>query len=251
MPQIQRRERLSSTTGICLSDFRLSIVIPAYNEELNIGDAIQEVVTGLPSFISEYELLIVDDGSSDRTPEIVRRMSAENQRIKLISLGRNMGYGAALTTGFRNASGNWILFLDADGQIGTNELPAFFEASRGYDLIIGFRTGRCDSLIRRVLSKGYARLVAVTLGGRVRDINCPFKLFRKTFMDEVVLNSQGFLINAELLHKAGLKDEKIKEIPVRFRDRQKGKSTVRWRHFFETVRELLKLLRGYSRSLLL
>ena len=224
------------------ADLKLSVVMPAYNEELNISEAMQEVQSGLPSCIKDYEFLIVDDGSNDKTADIVREIAAGDRRVKLIVHDINRGYGAALTTGFRSAGGTWILFLDADRQISIDELPAFLEAALKHDMVIGFRAGRCDSLARRVLSRGYALLAAVALGVRVRDINCPFKLFRKSLVNELDLNSQGFLINAEFLYKAGRKGHHFKEMPVLFRDRQKGKSTVRFRHALQTLRELVRLL---------
>ncbi|HWR73699.1 MAG TPA: glycosyltransferase family 2 protein [Nitrospirota bacterium] len=222
---------------------RLTVIIPAFNEELSIENAVREMVSSLPIYVQEYELLIVDDGSTDRTGELLRQLAAGSANVRIITHGQNFGYGAALRSGFQHARMEWILFADADRQISIAELPAFLDASREHDLIIGYRTGRNDSVMRRILSWGYGWLISTVLGVKVRDINCPFKLFKRDLLAAHDLSSRGFLINAELLYQLKIVGKQPRELEVAFHERQKGVSTVRSRHVIETLKELILLLR--------
>lgn len=222
---------------------RLSLVIPAYNEELSISDSVGEVLGGLQSYVREYELLVVDDGSTDRTGKMLRELAEKNRNVRIITHDRNRGYGAALRSGFQHARMEWVLFTDADRQISIAELPTFLEISSAHDLVIGYRTGRNDPITRRVLSRGYSCLIKGALGVAVRDINCPFKLFKRDLISGLSLSSNGFVINAELLYALGKRGVRPRELRVAFHDRLKGVSTVRFRHIVETLRELFLLLR--------
>ncbi len=219
----------------------LSIIVPAFNEELNIRAAVENIVDGLPSGVREYELIIVDDGSTDATCDIICGLAADNKRIKPVCHGRNRGKGAALRSGFALATMEWVFFTDADLQIDACELASFLPYAGEYDLVIGYRDARGDSALRRILSRGYALLVALLLGVRVRDLNCPFKMFRKDRVRELELGSQGFLIDTELLFKASRYGWKLKELPVKGHARSMGRSTVKVRHVGKAATELVAM----------
>lgn len=220
----------------------LSIVVPAYNESDNLVDAIRMITSGIPASVSDYEIIIVDDGSRDNTADIIRTLTTVNHKIRGIFHGENQGKGAALNSGFKMAGMEWVLFMDADLQINFSELAAFIEQTGNHDIIIGYRQGRRDPLARRFFSAIYAAIIRLSLGVRVHDLNCPFKLMRKSFLDSCDLQSKGFFIDTELMHAAFRNKARIKELGVACQPRQKGESTVRFRHVIETVRELFELL---------
>jgi glycosyltransferase involved in cell wall biosynthesis len=224
------------------SRITLSIIVPAFNESDNLLDAIRMITAGIPAGVASYEIIIIDDGSRDSTPDIVRELTAADCRIHGISHDRNLGKGAALLTGFNAATMEWILFTDADLQIHIRELPPFLEHAARHDIIIGYRQGRRDSFVRVFSSSVFARIVKSALGLEVRDINCPFKLIRKSVLEKCTLRSKGFFIDTELLYRMLQNKARIKELGVACRPRQKGESTVRFRHVVETVRELIDLL---------
>lgn len=220
----------------------LSIVVPAYNESDNLIDALRMIETGIPDYVSDYEIIVVDDGSEDDTSVIIRDLAAKNQRIIGVYHSLNQGKGAALQSGFKKAHLEWVLFTDADLQINIAELPAFLNQIESFDIIIGARQGRKDPFSRILSSAIYAAIIRLLLGFTVRDLNCPFKLFRKEFIESYPLHSKGFFVDTELLYIAFKEGLRIKELEVDCQPRQKGESTVRLRHVLETVRELFELL---------
>lgn len=228
---------------ICGGDITLSIVIPAYNEAENIREAMEMITAGLTAAETSCEIIIVDDGSGDRTGDIVQEFARKDDRIRMLRHENNRGKGASLITGFRNARMEWVLFTDADLQVAISELWDFIPYTGNFDLVAGFRMGRRDSLLRRILSKAYTCIIFLLLGVRFQDLNCPFKLIRKSLLDDIELHANGFFIDTELIHDALLRNCHIKELPVACQSRQRGRSTVRFRHVLETVRELIALMR--------
>jgi glycosyltransferase involved in cell wall biosynthesis len=216
----------------------LSIVIPAYNEAENIREAVTEVLAGLPVAVTAVEIIIVDDGSRDATAAVSRELAAADDRITLLVHGENRGKGAALQTGFARARMEWVLFMDADLQIHISELDAFLPYTGGFDIIAGFRVGRQDSLARRLFSRVFAGIVSLGLGVRLKDLNCPFKLIRRSLLDGCRFRTTGFAIDVELVQIAQGSGCRIKELPVACHPRQKGSSSVRLRHVLETLKEL-------------
>lgn len=227
--------------------YSLSIIIPALNEALNIKAAVASILSGLPSAVKEYEIIIVNDGSIDSTRDIINDLAAHNEKVVPVHHDQNAGKGASLVSGFRQARMDWVLFMDADQQIDITELGAFLHCSGEYEVIIGYRMDRkMDPLSRRLLSRGFSKLIAIALGVCVRDVNCPFKLFRRSVVEKVEFVTKGFLIDAEFLYRVGLSGINIKELGVACKPRLKGMSTVRFRHFFETLRELAVLVRSFD-----
>ncbi|GAB4483856.1 MAG: hypothetical protein OHK006_06350 [Thermodesulfovibrionales bacterium] len=225
----------------------LSVIMPAYNEAGNIEAAISEVVREVSLMVPAYEVIVVDDGSTDDTHAIVREIAQRHQEVTPLCHGSNKGKGAALATGIRNSRMDWILMIDADRQILPSDLDRFLPYAEDYDVIIAYRRSRADSLLRRLLSKGYGRLVSATLKVSAKDLNCPFKLFRKSLINPDDLLSRGFLIDAELLLRALWAGCRIKEVGVVARPRLSGRSSVRLRHVPETLRELRALLKDMKR----
>src|SRR5437016_12529173 len=157
----------------------LSIVLPAYNEELNIEGAIEEACEVAAAAAPAWEVIVVDDGSRDTTAQRVARISTRQPRVQLISFAQHQGYGAALRAGFRAARGDLIFYTDSDRQFDLSELRYFLPVMERTDVAIGFRVYRYDPVLRCLLSWVYNRLVSAVFRARVRDVDCSFKLLRR------------------------------------------------------------------------
>src|SRR4051794_31752316 len=155
----------------------VSIVLPAYDEEPNIEQAIAEATAVAERLFAEHEIIVVDDGSTDRTAELVRAIGQGDSRVHLIGHGENRGYGEALRTGFLAARLGYLFFTDADLQFDVAELEEFLQYTGSVDVVAGYRLNRQDTRIRRLNAYAWNLLVRVLFYVPVRDINCAFKLF--------------------------------------------------------------------------
>lgn len=230
----------------------LSVFFPAYNEEGNI----KSVVLGARSVLEKlglkrWEIIVVNDGSSDKTGNIVEKIFASDRRVKLISHPVNRGYGAALKTGLYNSSYPWIAFTDSDGQFDFSEVTNFIrkQEETKADLVIGFYKQRQESKFKIVTSKIWELLVLVLFGLKVKDIDCGFKLISKKVIDSIprLESERGAFISSELLIKAKKKGFRIVEIPVSHFPRKIGKATGRdirviIRSFYDLFRLWFKML---------
>ena len=218
----------------------ISAVLPAYDEEENIETAATRMAGALRSLgLREWEVIIVDDGSRDKTGQIADRLSVEApEHIRVFHHNQNRGYAEALKTGFTNARHQLIFFTDSDLQFDVGEIKNLLPLIESADIICGFRIYRFDHLTRLVLSWGFNLLVRIMFGINVRDIDCAFKLFRREVFDKVTIESKKFFVNAEVLAKAKYFGFRLTEIGVRHYPRTAGHSTVRPSHIFSTLREL-------------
>ncbi len=220
---------------------RFSLVMPAFNEAEVIATAIEEAVDALQAAVPEYEIIIVDDGSSDETAAIVRSICNSNPRVQLIRHSSNQGYGAALRNGFAAASGELIAFTDADCQFDLSEIDRFLLLSRSYDAVCGYRIDRQDSWLRCFYSQVYNWIVRILLGIRVRDVDCALKVFRREVLAKAEFRSTGFLVNSDLLTKITADGGRIVEVGVTHRPRAAGQSTVSIRHIPVVLMSLARL----------
>jgi len=230
----------------------LSLVIPAYNEAAVIGRAIAEAEVALGALFPHFEILVVDDGSTDGTPDAVRAALPLAPHTKLLLHPENLGYGAALRTGFQAATGDLVAFTDADCQFDLRDLGPMAELAASVPVVAGYRNERKDSRRRRFYSLGYNVLARGVLGTRVRDCDCALKVFRRDALAKVMPESRGFFVNAEMLTRARLLDLKIAEVPVTHRPRLGGESKVSIRDIPRTLNTLLAfwwkaLVRGERR----
>ena len=206
----------------------ISAFFPAYNEEKNIEKTISVAEKVLEEMADKYEILVIDDGSKDRTGEIVKKMSKRNKKIKLITHEKNKGYGCAVRSGFKNCKYEWIVFTDSDGQFDFSELPNFISTQRktNSDLVIGYYKKRKVSPIRKLNSYFWQLIVRILLGLKVRDIDCGFKLIRRDVVATMELKAErGAFISTEFLVKAKEKGFKMVEIPVMHYPRKEGEAT--------------------------
>ena len=201
---------------------RVSFVLPAFNEEPNIARAIHETSRAAARHCAAHEIVVVDDGSSDGTADIVAREAEKNPAIRLVRHDRNRGYGEALRTGFTSASLDYVFFTDADNQFDMNELPLLLAWADEADVVAGYRRKRMDPLMRRVNAWGWNRLVRLLFYVPVRDIDCAFKLFRRDMLARVDIESRGALINTEIMVKLARAGRRIVEVPVTHLPRTAG-----------------------------
>jgi hypothetical protein len=203
----------------------LSVCMPAYNEEQNIEDTLDSACAILPAFVKRFEIVVVNDGSRDRTGEIVARYSLREPRVRLVTHEQNRGYGGAVTTALRAAHGDLVMFTDSDGQFSLLDLPQVLVQLKGHDMVIGYRYQRADNWMRLLNAWSWNRLIRLVLGVCVRDLDCAFKLFPRKIVDRLVLNSSGAAINAEILVQCFRSGVRICETPVMHYPRYAGAPT--------------------------
>lgn len=223
----------------------LSIVLPALNEEGNIERAVRSSASAVAPLVSDYEIVVVDDGSRDETPEILKRLEEEmGSNLVVVTHETNLGYGTALRAGFDAARGRFIFYTDADNQFDLRELEGFLPEMEDVDAMLGYRVGRQDGAFRLMVSKGYNTLASIAFGMRVRDLNCSFKLFRREALTSLPLEEDHFFIDTEIvvqLHRAGYR---YKQTGVRHYPRTAGSSTV---GPFDVPRTFLALMKLWAR----
>jgi hypothetical protein len=203
----------------------LSLCLPAYNEQDNIEDTLDSACAILPEFVERYEIVVVDDGSHDETADIVSRYAHQNPQVRLVVHAHNQGYGAAVTSGLRAAAGDLVVFTDSDGQFSFLDLPQLLTHLEGADVVIGYRCQRADHWMRLFNAWAWNRLIRLVLGVRVRDLDCAFKLFRRSVTECLSLTSRGAAINAEILAQCVHGGLTIRETPVTHYPRYSGAPT--------------------------
>lgn len=208
----------------------LSVFFPAYNEEANLKTTVEKAKKVLEKVATKWEIIIVDDGSKDKTPAIADRL-AKDKNISVIHHSPNQGYGSAFKSGLYAASYKWITFTDADGQFDFSEISNFInqQSKTKADLVVGFYKKRQVKKSIIFTSKLWEWLVYFLFGLHVKDIDCGFKLISKKVVNQIPkLESQrGAFISSELLIKAKKQGFKIVEIPVTHYPRAGGQPTGR------------------------
>lgn len=221
---------------------KLSIVLPAFNEEKNVEKAIDQVILFAQKRKIDYEVIIVNDGSSDKTKLIVEKAAKRNKKITLINHSKNQGYGAAVYSGLRAAKGDFVFFTDSDLQFDISELDVFLKNIKPYDAIFGYRVKRSEGFLRKINMFGWKIMIRVFLGLKIKDVDCAFKLFKRETLKNLDIKSTGATFSGELAYKIKQKKLKILELPVKHFKRQFGSPTgSRLKVIFKGFRELFEL----------
>jgi glycosyltransferase involved in cell wall biosynthesis len=235
-------EQMQQCTGmkpVAPSQQSISIIFPAYNEEENIARAVEHGRRAMSRYFSDIEIIVVNDGSHDRTAEIVDALAAEHQDVVPVHHEVNQGYGAALRSGIYSASKELIFFTDSDLQFDLEEINQLQEWIHEFDIVAGYRARRADPVHRRFNAWGWNVLVRMVLGLKIRDIDCAFKLFRREVFKDIRLKTVGAMINTEILTLAQRKGMKIKEVPVSHYPRLAGEQTgANIKVILKAIREL-------------
>lgn len=208
-----------------LTTASLTLVLPAYNEEQIIAATVKQALHGLEKLVGDFEIIVVNDGSSDGTGTILADLSAIEPRLRVVTHQTNLGYGATLADGFATASKELTFFMDSDGQFAIHDLARLLPFIDEYDAVVGHRLKRQDTWTRKLNAWGWKQIVRLVLGVRVRDIDCAFKVLRTSFLHSYPLETRGAMINAELLYKLKRAGYTVKEVGVSHLPRQGGCAT--------------------------
>ena len=220
----------------------LSVFFPVYNERENLPHLLSSTTRVLDEspYVNEYEIILVDDGSSDGSGALADAFAAADPQIRVIHHETNQGYGEALKTGIRAARMDYVFFTDADLQFDITELSALLAHVPSYRAVIGYRAPRRDPFMRLVNAWGWNRLNRLLFGLKVRDIDCAFKLFERKAVQSLPLVSGGAMTSAETLIRLSRAGIALKQVPVSHLPRTRGSATgakpsVIYRAFSEMV----------------
>jgi len=223
-------------------DLSLSVFFPCYNEQANVERTTLAALEACRSITEDFEIIIVDDGSKDRTPELADALAEKYPQVRAIHNRPNRGYGGALQAGFLAARKEWVFYTDGDGQFDFKELPKLLDLLDGYNVVSAYRTNRNDPLLRRINGWGWSMLCNLLLGTRIRDIDCAFKIFPRRLFDEIKMQSEGALIDAEILAKATRHGYRIVQVGVKHYPRTAGQQTgANLKVIVRAFKELLQL----------
>lgn len=203
----------------------LSIVLPAHNEEATVADVVEEVSGVMQQLEMDYEIILVNDGSTDRTGEIGRELARRIPNFHLVEHYPSRHYGGALKAGFAVATKELIAFFPTDKQFVFREISRMLERLDGADIVSGYRANRQDNLIRKFNGWGWNMVVRVLFGYLCRDIDCGFKVFRREILDRVKLVTDWAPIDTELLAGAKARGYRIAEVEVTHLPRAAGAAT--------------------------
>jgi glycosyltransferase involved in cell wall biosynthesis len=227
---------------------KLSLVLPAHNEVTNISEVTRRALDVLPQLAESFEIIVVDDGSTDGTTELLDQIAAEHADIVAVHHPKNRGYGAALTSGFSAATGDHIMFMDSDQQFDVADLSYLAPFVARFDIVAGYRIDRQDATYRILYASIFKLAVRILFRVKLRDIDCAFKVFRADLLKSMDLESPGALINTEILAKSTRSNASYIEVGVHHYPRKSGESSGGSpRVVFRAMRETI-LLWGRMRS---
>ncbi|MGQ9758146.1 MAG: glycosyltransferase [Actinomycetota bacterium] len=216
----------------------ISAFFPCYNDSATIGEVVEKALQVLRELTDDYEVIIVDDGSSDDSGAVIDSVAAAHPKVRVVRHDRNRGYGAALRSGIKTSSKKWIFYTDSDGQYDVEELRRLHALTGVADVVNGYKTSRSDPWYRLVLGDIYNRIVRSLFRVPIRDVDCDFRLMRGDLARSLDLRSEGGSICVELVKGLQARGAVFAEVPVRHLPRRAGRS-----QFFR-LRNLLAMVRG-------
>lgn len=220
----------------------LSVFLPSHNEEGNVERVVRGYLAELPNVARDYEVIVVNDGSRDRTGEVAARLAAENPQVKVVNHQVNRGYGGAVISGIRAASMPYVMLSDGDGQFDPKDVEKLAAFMPEYDVVVGRRAHRADHLMRRINGKAWTLLVRVVMGVTISDTDCGFKMFKRELLEGMELRAHGAMISTELMARIMGRGARIKEVDVQHLPRTAGaQSGANLRVVTRAFRELLVL----------
>lgn len=203
----------------------ISVFFPAFNDAETITSLVRDALAVLPTLTDDYEVIVINDGSTDATAVVLEELARAERHVRLIHHERNMGYGAVLRTGFGHASKDLIFYTDGDGQYDVRELTLLHTLlSDSVDIVNGFKIGRADDARRKMLGGIYNQLARRLFRLPVRDVDCDFRLMRRSAVQRVGLASSSGAICVELVYKLHATGSRFAEAPVHHYPRAHGRS---------------------------
>ncbi|HSW90146.1 MAG TPA: glycosyltransferase family 2 protein [Patescibacteria group bacterium] len=218
----------------------LSVFFPAFNEAENLEKLLAQAHDVLPTIARQFEVIVINDGSTDNTKAVVRKLQEKYDWLRILSHKTNLGYGAALKTGIEACTFDWTFWSDSDLQFDLHTLTTFLQYTGKYDAIIGYRAHRADTLLRKINGELYTRLINLLFDMKVRDIDCAFKLIKTSLLHESLITSASAFTSAEILIRLQRKHVKLMQLPVQHYKRRNGTPTGgSLRVIFKGLRETL------------
>lgn len=197
--QNQPQNRIHSGPSPSVS---ISVFFPCYNEQDNVTQTVNRALAVLEELDADFEVIIVNDGSSDNTGRIADELAQQKDRLKVVHHPTNLGYGAALQSGFKTAEKDLVFYTDGDGQFDIAEMPPLLPLVEEFDIVSCYRLNRQDNLIRKINAWCWTKLVCFLFGMKIRDVDCAFKLYKREIFAHIELTSTGALIDTEVLARA-------------------------------------------------
>lgn len=220
----------------------ISVILPVYNEEGNIARTVISVASFLPRVCEDFEVICVDDGSTDKTSDILAGLKTRFPFLKVVRHPKNEGYGAALKSGFKEAGKEFFLLMDSDGQFDISQLSKLLPFIKEYDIVAGVRQKRRDSFYRLILGAVFRAVINFCFRLSLRDVDCGFKLFRSGFIRPIPLTCSSGLIHTEIFLFARKSKSRVREVGVEHLPRIFGyQKTVRKKALFQLLGELKRL----------
>jgi glycosyltransferase involved in cell wall biosynthesis len=221
----------------------ISVFFPAYNDGGTIASMVISVVLTLRELTDDFEVIVVNDGSQDYTPQVLDELARVYDEVRVIHHAQNRGYGGALRTGFASATKELVFYTDGDAQYDARELKVLYPALvEGVDMVNGYKISRSDPWYRMVIGRIYHWTVKLAFGLKLRDVDCDFRLMRRSIFDRVRLSSDSGVICVEMMKKIQDAGFVIVEAPVHHFHRAYGRSQFfNFRRIFHVGRDLLKL----------
>jgi glycosyltransferase involved in cell wall biosynthesis len=226
----------------------LSVFFPAFNEEGNLTKLIEQTIAVVSSLVENFEIIIVNDGSTDGTAEVADELAAKHAEVRALHQ-ENQGYGGALMSGFNAASKEAVFFSDADNQFDLGDIARFWEHLRDHEAVVGFRMPRQDPPWRTLNGFLWGRLVCLIFRIRIKDLDCAFKMFSKSAITDIKLRCRSQTISAELMVRLDRKGVRWKQLGVRHFQRTYGEqSGNNFRVILKAFRDLFGLYRMLRRE---
>ena len=218
----------------------ISVFFPAFNDANSIGKLVTDVLEILPDLTDDYEVIVVNDGSTDQTVEVLRDLEEKHKQIRVVQHETNKGYGGALRSGFQTATKDLVFYTDGDAQYDVRELPKLFALlDEKTDVVNGYKLERTDKINRKIVGSFYSRLARFLFSLPIRDVNCDFRLIRREVLCKIALSSTSGSICVELIYKLKKVGARFQEIGVNHYERPFGQSQ------FFTFRRVAKTLTDF------
>lgn len=232
-------------------DITLSVFFPAYYDEKNIDKVTHKAVKVLEELkLKDYEIIIIEDGSPDRTGEVADELARQYPKVRVIHHPQNMGYGAALRSGFKAAKLDYIFYTDGDNQFDLEELKKFIALIPYTDIVSGFRIRKQYSTFRKITSFVYNLILRILFDLTDRDIDCAFKLYPRELFDKIELDSRDAFIDAEVAIKARMLNYRTTEVGVTHLPRLDGLSTAaRPSAVLRAIKEILQAYKKFGSTI--
>jgi len=197
-----------------MKKFSISVFFPVYNDEKTIPKLVADVVPILKRISDDYEVILVNDCSTDNSAKVVEQLAKKYPHVRTIHHEHNMGYGGSLKSGIYGARKEWVFYTDGDGQYDVAELEKLVPWMGSADLVNGYKISRSDSYMRRIAGFAYKKFINFMFRINIQDVDCDFRLMRRNIFDSITLTSDSGFIDGEMIAKLRRKGVRVKDVPV-------------------------------------